>query len=430
MNLSFRSKLLGLVATAGFALAALVLASAIIARRVEGHLDDIRKHYLPKVGLRPQLQGQFERIQRGFQDAVAASDTEKLGGTVELKKEFLQQLAASSDAVEPGLAASLERAIEDFHAQALVVSKQLIAGETGETVVANTDLTKALSATAEAQAFGTQLRLALGIASLVLVFLHSLWISRDMLRGMASLTAGFSRFGKGDFRAAIPVVSRDELGDLARQANQMAHSLQRLESERSRIDWLKTAQSALSEQLRGELAPRQVAERAVSMLCRYLECPVGAIYSLDADGALGLLGKYALSSDDGVPSFRLGEGLVGQAALQTEIMVVDAPEGQLRVTSALATGSPRSIALVPLLRIGKVTGVLELASLQPWNAAATELLASVRETLTIALEGARSRAELRALLAKTQRQAEELTRAGAYKPQFLANMSQELRRPP
>src|SRR2546428_13143362 len=105
MNLSFRSKLLGLVATAGFALAALVMASAIIARRVEGHLDDIRKHYLPKVGLRPQLQGQFERIQRGFQDAVAASDTEKLGGTGEVREEVLQQRAASSPAVRPRLVA-------------------------------------------------------------------------------------------------------------------------------------------------------------------------------------------------------------------------------------------------------------------------------------------------------------------------------------
>ena len=452
MNLSFRSKLLGLVATAGFALAALVLPSAIIAQRVEGHLDDIRQHYLPKVGLRPQLQGQFERIQRAFQDAVAASDRDKLAGTVELKKEFLQQLAASSDAVEPGLAASLGQAVEDFHAQALVVSRQLIAGETGETVVAKmsemqarqtrvaelldkatvfdkAELTNAFAATAEAQRFGTQLRLALGVASLVVVFLLSLWISRDMLRGMTSLTAGFGRFGKGDFAAAIPIVSRDEWGDLARQANQMAVSLQRLESERRRVDWLKTAQSALSEQLRGELKPRQVAERAVSMLCRYLECPVGALYSLDADGALQLLGKHALSSSEGLQTFRLGEGLVGQAALQTEIMVVDAPEGQLRVTSALAAGSPRSIALVPLLRIGKVTGILELASLQPWNPAATELLGSVRETLAIALEVARSRAELRALLAKTQRQAEELTRAGAYKSQFLANMSHELRTP-
>src|SRR5207245_10244596 len=120
MNLSFRSKLLGLVATAGFALAALVLASAIIAQRVEGHLDDIRKHYLPKVGLRPQLQGQFERIQRAFQDAVAASDRDKLAGTDELKKDLLQQLAASSDAAEPRLAASLRQALHDFPGQPLV----------------------------------------------------------------------------------------------------------------------------------------------------------------------------------------------------------------------------------------------------------------------------------------------------------------------
>jgi signal transduction histidine kinase/DNA-binding response OmpR family regulator/HAMP domain-containing protein len=452
MNLSFRSKLLGLVATAGFALAAVVLASAIIAQRVERHLEDIRRHYLPKVGLRPQLQGQFERIQRGFQDAVAASDGEKLAATTQLKKEFLQQLAAAADAVDPDLAASLQQAIEDFHAQAMQVSKQLIAGETGESVVARmsemqarqtrvaelldkatvfdkAELSKAFSATAEAQRFGTQLRLALGVASLVVVFLLSLWISRGMLRGMASLTDGFRRFGRGDFNSAIAVSSRDELGDLARQANQMAQSLQRLESERSRVDWLKTGQSGLSEQLRGELEPRQVAERAVSMLCRYLECPVGALYSLDADGALRLIGKHGLSSDEGVRSLRLGEGLVGQAALQTEITVVEAPQGQLRITSTLTAGSPRSIALVPLLRVGKVTGVLELASLQPWNAAATELLNSVRETLAIALEAARSRAELRALLAKTQRQAEELTKAGAYKSQFLANMSHELRTP-
>ena len=70
MNLSFRSKLLALVATAGFALALLVLSSAIIAGRVERNLDDIRQRYLPKVGLRPQLSAQLERIQRGFQDAV------------------------------------------------------------------------------------------------------------------------------------------------------------------------------------------------------------------------------------------------------------------------------------------------------------------------------------------------------------------------
>jgi signal transduction histidine kinase/DNA-binding response OmpR family regulator len=419
---------------------------------VEKQIDDIRRHYLPKVGLRPQLEAQFERMQRGFQDAVAASDSEKLARMVDLKKEFLQQLAASSGAVDPGLAASLEQAIEEFHTTAMALSRRLIAGETGEgliiqmtemqtrqkrvaelvdavTVLDKAELTNAFASTAEFQRIGSRLRLAVGLAALVLVVLLSLWISRDMLRGMAQLTAGFRRFGEGDFGAAIPVVSRDELGDLARQANQMAQSLQRLESERSHVDWLKTAQADLSEQLRGELEPREVANRAIAMLCRHLECPVGAVYSVEPDGVLRLLGQHALAAGEAAQSLSLGEGLVGQAALQTEITVVHAPADQLRVTSALAAGSPRSIVLVPLLRIGKVSGVLELASLQPWNPASTELLASVRETLAVALEVARSRAELRALLTKTQRQAEELTRAGAYKSQFLANMSHELRTP-
>src|SRR6266851_5102314 len=136
MNLSFRSKLLALVATAALALVALVVSSALVARRVERHLDDIRQHYLPKVGLRPRLEAQFERIQRGFQDAVAASDSEKLAGTAELKKEFLRQLADSSEAVEPALAAALAQAVEEFHAKGLAVSARLIARETGEGVVA------------------------------------------------------------------------------------------------------------------------------------------------------------------------------------------------------------------------------------------------------------------------------------------------------
>src|SRR5438128_10662200 len=127
MNLSFRSKLLALVATAALALVALVVFSAIIAGRVEGHLDDIRRHYLPKVGLRPRLEAQFERIQRGFQDAVGASDPEKLAATALLKKEFLQQLAESSDAVEPALAEALARAVEDYSIQGASVSARLIA---------------------------------------------------------------------------------------------------------------------------------------------------------------------------------------------------------------------------------------------------------------------------------------------------------------
>jgi len=479
MSLSFRSKLFAVVASAAVALIALVLSSAIVGQRVDRHLDDIRRRYLPKIGLRPQLEARFERIQRGFQDAVAATDSERLAGTVELKNQFLRQLAESSDVVDPRQAASLQEAIQDFHSKAMAVSSRLIAGETGEALVAQmremqasqarvtqilesatvfdeAELTNAFSATAEAQRTGSRIRLGLSIGCFIVVFLLWLWISRAMLRGMGHLTAGFQRFGERDFSAAIPVVSSDELGDLARQANDMANSLHRLESERTRVDWLKNVQSHLSEEMRGELEPREVADRAVATLCRRLQCPVGALYFKDGEDGLRLLGGYALAGS-APKAFRSGEGLVGQAALQTEILVVDAPAEGLRVTSGVAQGPARAIVLVPLIRNGAVTGVVELASLEPWKDVFTEILASVRENLAIALDVARSRAELRALLVETQQktreveaqrgaleeknvalqesrhrlqqQAEELTRAGTYKSQFLANMSHELRTP-
>src|SRR5260370_12382688 len=192
----------------------------------------------------------------------------------------------------------------------------------------------------------------------------------------------------------------------------------------------------------------EAADRAAAFLCRSLACPVGALHVVHPDGVFRLLGQHGLA--EAAPSSRPGEGLAGQAVLHGEITVVQAPADHLRIRSGLVDGTPRAIALVPLLRNGQVTGLLELASLQPWEERATELLASGRETLAIAIEVARGREELRALLEETERQrgaleeknaalvdtrrrleqqADELTRASAYKSQFLANMSHELRTP-
>src|SRR5205807_1931891 len=49
------------------------------------------------------------------------------------------------------------------------------------------------------------------------------------------------------------------------------------------------------------------------------------------------------------------------------------------------------------------------ALFKPWSELASELLLSVRETLTIGIEVARARASTRELLAETQRQAQRLT---------------------
>ncbi len=436
MRFTFRAKLLTIVGTAALAFLVLIVASALIADRTEQQLTKIRDRYLPKVELRPQLEGQFERIARGLQDAVAAHDAQALTATRELKNSFLQQLAAAREAVDATQAAALQSAIDDYYAVAYDVSRRLISGETGEELVdAMTtmqtkharatellkkttafdkgELAQAFSAAAQALVAAGRVRLFISAVCLVSVILLSMWLSRGALRSLGHLTVGLRRFGGSDFSQPILVSSRDEFGDVAAQANQMGESLKRLGAERDRTDWLKGGYAGLAHELRGELEPAQVASRAIGFLARYLDARAAALYYSDQDGLLRLLGQYAHSnpgSEIGAkPSFRRGEGLVGQASLQDEMMVIaDPPPDYLRVRSGLGEGTPRVIALLPLMHLGKVTGVLEIALFKPWSELATELLLSVRETLALAIEVARARTATRELLAATQRQAQRL----------------------
>ena len=461
MRLTFRTKLIAIVLVNAVILIALLIASSLIEQRVDEQLHSIQRDYLPRIGLAPRLESSFERIGRSLEDATAASDPDLHAESRKHADELLAQIRAAGDAIAAEDAAVLATAIEDYYAAAAAVSSRLIEGESFEDMTGAVEamqekrrrtaerleaatrfdeegLAQAFAAAADAQRAGARIQLILIVASMVSILGLSIWIGRGLFRNLAELVAGFRRFGEGDFSTPIPVGAGDELGDAAEQANHMASRLQL-------NDWLRTGQTGLFDELRGELEPEQVAERAVACIARYLELPVAAIYYGTPGGELTLLGAYGTTVDRAdLPSFRPGEGPVGQAALRTDPTVIDAPaDGALRIRTAVVEATPRALVYVPLVHAGKVGGVLELALLAPWSKQAEELVLSVREALSITIEVARARAATRVLLAKTQRQAgellearnglerqaEELRRTSGYKSQFLANMSHELRTP-
>ena len=259
MRLTFRLKLLGIVGVAAVAFLVILVAGAVIAGRVERQLVAIQRQYVPKLELQPQLEGQFERLQRGFQDAVAAHDLEALAATGDLKAKFLEQLSAAQDAVDPAEAAELRAGVESYFAAAHDVSRRLIDGETGEklldaiasmqgkqakvaTLIKRTasldqdDVEAAFAGVEQAETTAKSYRLWVSAACLAAVLLLSLALSRGLIRSVGALSAGFSRFGRGDFATPITVSAADELGALARHANDMAASLDRLRSEHARIE--------------------------------------------------------------------------------------------------------------------------------------------------------------------------------------------------
>ena len=340
-------------------------------------------------------------------------------------------------AVDPVQASRLDRAVDQYYGAAVDVSRRLLAGETGEALVAamadmqakhtrtaeflrhvtsfdRSELTNAFSAVERAQSTARRVRMAISIACLVSVILLSVWLSRGVLTSVGALTAGLKRFARGDFGDEIRGVGRDELGEVAAQANRMAASLKQLALERDRADWLKTGQAALAQELRGELEPEDAAGRSLRVIAKYVDARAGALYYADGERTLRLLAQYALSSNDAdaksVSSFRPAEGLVGQAALQDDIMIVDDPPADyLRVRSGLGEGVPRAIVFLPIVHAGSVKGVLELGLFSPWSDRGNEFLLSIRETLAIGIEVAHARAATRALLAETQAQAQRLS---------------------
>ncbi len=259
MRITFRTRLLSIVAIAAVAFLLIIVASSVVAARVERQLAFVQRRYVPKVELEPQLQGQLERLERGFQDAVAAHDMDALEATRDLKSDFLARLAAAKDATEPSDAAELGDAVESYGARAYDVSRRLIAGETGEAVLdaitamqasqARTaalvkktaaldrdEMAAAFEAAFQAEASARRYQIWASVACLGSVLLLSLGLSRGLVRSVAALTRGFARFGRGEFAEPIPVTSRDELGDLARDANAMAASLDLHIGERKRIE--------------------------------------------------------------------------------------------------------------------------------------------------------------------------------------------------
>lgn len=247
-RVTLRIKLFAIAGAAGFAFFILILASAITSQKVNQQVTEIRELYLPKMELGGHLESQFERLTKSFQDAVAAHDPEALAATRTIKDAFINDLMAASQTVGPDKAATLRGVVDDYYDSAYDLSQRLMAGETGESIVARAtamqakqklvaetltktasfnrdDLTTAFTSIQRAQQQATRDRLTISIVCVLIVVFLSMWLVRGMIQSLTLLTGGFERFGKGRFDQLIQLPGEDEFSVLARQANRMAESL-------------------------------------------------------------------------------------------------------------------------------------------------------------------------------------------------------------
>ena len=174
--------------------------------------------------------------------------------------------------------------------------------------------------------------------------------------------------------------------------------------------WYRTGQTRLSEAIIGEQTLPTLGHGVLTFLSQYLDVAVGALYCIQ-EGRLQRVAEFAWDKDQlaGSRTLELGEGLVGQVALEGQPRALDIlPPNYLKVSSALGNTEAQSVLIFPIADKGTVNAVLEIGFLRPLREEDTELLGRISESIGSGIEAARYRQRLQRALAETQQLNEEL----------------------
>lgn len=186
-------------------------------------------------------------------------------------------------------------------------------------------------------------------------------------------------------------------------------ALKKAEIETSEKNWLLSGNTALNDKTQGERDIHELSQEVVNQLTSYMSAQIGAIY-LAENGQLNLVSSYAFQHrKDNSNVIKLGQGLVGQAALEKKAIIFSpVPEDYIKINSGLGNSSPKSIIVFPFQYAGQLKGVIEIGSINQFSELDLQLLNLVSENIGIAFNSSQSRIKLKELLEETQRQAEEL----------------------
>ena len=281
---------------------------------------------------------------------------------------------------------------------------------------------------------------------------------------------------KGDLSQSINVEAAGEVAALKDNINEMIVNLRDTTEKNTAQDWLKTNLAKFTRLLQGQRDLATVSRTILSELAPLVPMQHGVIYfneSATEEPDLRLLASYAYSEGEQLKTrFRAGEGLVGQAAVEKDpILLTDVPANYVQVSSGLGSAAPTNIFVVPVLFEGQVKAVIELASFYRFNETHLNFLGQLTESIGIVLNTITATMRTEELLKQSQSLATELQKTNEeleekaellakqnaeveqknreidqarlsledkaaqlaltsrYKSEFLANMSHELRTP-
>ncbi len=261
------------------------------------------------------------------------------------------------------------------------------------------------------------------------------------LRAIADVATAVT---KGDLTRSIQVDAQGEVAFVKDNINEMIGNLRDTTLRNKEQDWLKTNLAQFTRMLQGQRDFLTVGKLILSELAPLVSAQQGAFYMIDnsnGESELKLLASYAYQEGNGAKNrFKMGESLVGQAALEKRrILLTDVPNNYAKVSSGLGEFHPTNIVVLPILFEDQVKAVMELSSVERFSPTHQAFLDQLTEIIGIVLNTIEASTQtenllkqsqsLAAELQKTNLELEEKARSNLAKDQFLAMLSHELRTP-
>ena len=246
----------------------------------------------------------------------------------------------------------------------------------------------------------------------------------QMIKYLKNILKQANAIANEDFSNSIEAKSKnDELGDaLITMTKLLGENSIKTKDE----IWLSEGLGNFSDKLTGVDDTFSLAKEAITISCRYVNASSGVIYTFNKDDKeLRLIASFAFTSRDNLSNkFILGDGIVGQVALEKEsILLKNIKDNNFDVQTGTTVSRPKEVFAFPLIHEGELFGVAELLSFDGFSSLHKLYLEKSASIFATALHSTTQNVQIKTLLEESQRAYEELQT----KSEEMQAQSEELR---
>ncbi|MFG3498122.1 HAMP domain-containing protein [Streptomyces sp. NPDC047928] len=248
----------------------------------------------------------------------------------------------------------------------------------------------------------------------------------NLTRQVRAIAAVATAVTRGDLNLKIDVDAAGEIQVLQDNINTMIANLRDTTLANEEQDWLKGNLARISGLMQGRRDLDDVASLIMGELTPVVSAQHGAFFlalptgggtepATDADTSyeLRMRASYGYSAGSMPTSFRPGETLIGTAAEEKRTIQVNVPPGYLKIASGLGEAAPAHVIVLPVLFEGKVLGVIELASFQPFTQIQRDFLNQIAEMIATSVNTISVNSKTEVLLKQSQELTEQLRERSA-----------------